>query len=370
MGNNVCNLIAQFSPGVFAVAGTDPVEKVRGFVGTFTGILYEALPFIVLGAILAGILEEFIPQRWIMRLIPRNRYLAIAVGCLLGLPFPMCECGILVIMRRLLRKGVPLSTCAAYMLAGPIINVVVMLSTFVAFRGMERTIVSGQTGPQLGGVGMMAARMGFGFLVAYGTGLVVEWQYRRHGNKLLSPSLVALLPPPMAKLDSGANGTATDAAPAEPRSLLQRLNTAVEVALHDFVDVMVYLVLGAFLAALTRVFVSPEQVAEFSHNLPAVAILLMMGMAILLCICSEADAFVAASYATMKPAAKLAFLLLGPMLDLKLYTMYLRIYRPRLIWTIIGCVVIQVFVYSMLFSYFWDAGGWQQMQQLLLGPGN
>ena len=110
-------------------------QLVIGFITFFTSILWEAMPFIVLGAVIAGLVEELLPQRWVIRLIPRNRLLAVAIGALLGLPFPMCECGIIPVMRRLLRKGVPLSCCVSYMLAGPIINVVVMISTCVAFTG-------------------------------------------------------------------------------------------------------------------------------------------------------------------------------------------------------------------------------------------
>src|SRR5205823_14705114 len=145
------------------------------FFRCFTGILYEAMPFIVLGVVIAGILEEFVPQQLIAKLIPRSRVLAIAIGGFLGLLFPMCECGIIPVMRRLLRKGVPLSCCVCYMLAGPIINVVVMLSTFVAFSGMEDlTDSSGRATYQIGGLGMMSLRMGFGYLVAVGTSIIVE----------------------------------------------------------------------------------------------------------------------------------------------------------------------------------------------------
>src|SRR5262249_31316285 len=81
---------------------------------------------------------------------------------------------------------------------------------------------------------------------------------------------------------------------------------------------------------------------------------MMMGMAVLLCLCSEADAFVAASYTLLRPSAKIAFLVLGPMLDLKLYFMYTRVFKPRLIWTIFTAVAIQVFVYSVGVHYLWD----------------
>ena len=78
----------------------------------------------------------------------------------------------------------------------------------------------------------------------------------------------------------------------------------------------------------------------------------MMGMAVLMCLCSEADAFVAASFTTMQGSGKLAFLVLGPMLDLKLLLMYTRVFRRRLILTIAICVFVQVFVYTLVVHYF------------------
>ena len=82
-----------------------------------------------------------------------------------------------------------------------------------------------------------------------------------------------------------------------------------------------------------------------------------MALAILFCLCSEADAFVAASYATMRPAAKLAFLVLGPMLDFKLYFMYTRVFRTRLIWTIFLSVIVQVYAYSYAVHLIWENYG-------------
>src|ERR1700730_17494996 len=120
------------------------------------------MPFIVLGALLAGILEEMLPPSLVARLLPRNRFLGIAMGGLLGLIFPMCECGIIPIMRRLLRKGLPLSCCIAYVLAGPIVNVVVILSTVAAFSQNEKTVVSVDGVPtyQMGSLTMTAFRVG------------------------------------------------------------------------------------------------------------------------------------------------------------------------------------------------------------------
>ena len=322
-------------------------EKVQDFILIFTGILYEALPFIVFGAIIAGIVEEMLPPRLLTRLIPRNRVLAIAIGGLLGLPSPMCDCGILVIVRRLLRKGVPLSCCVCYLLAGPIINVVTLLSTRLAFSAaQDATGSAGGTSYQFTGTQMMCLRAGLGYLVAFVTSLIVEWQYRKHGpEKLLTPLAV----PPKGN----SNDNEAEAENQTPKPWRKRLENVVETALHDFVDVMVFLILGALLAALSRQLIDRETLETWGGQHPIPAIAIMMGLAVALCICSQADAFVAASYA-MPPASKLAFLVLGPMLDFKLYSMYTRVFRPRLIWTIVGSVVLQVFTYALITHFLWS----------------
>ena len=363
------------------------------FFKIFCSIYLEAMPFIVLGAVLAGVLEElsarqafafmgavgvfllgllFSPYNWIATLGPalvaavvtllillrarplvewflgflgRHRILAIALSGLLGLFMPMCECGIIVVMRRLLRKGMPVSCCVSYMLAGPIINVVVMLSTYVAFQA--RTNDPASSG-QIGGLGMMSLRMGMGFVVAFGTGLIVEWLYRRHGKALLAP---------LAQADEAQAGTEAlgfDYSPHAGKGFWKRLDNVSQTALHDFVDIMVFLIAGAALAGVSRLVLPAQQVEALSRNQPVLAIGVMMGLAIILCLCSEADAFVAASFVSLRPASKLAFLVLGPMLDLKLYMMYTRVFRPRLMWTIFSAVAIQVFLYSLIFHYIWE----------------
>lgn len=319
-------------------------ELVRRFIFLFTSILYEALPFIVLGAVIAGILEEMVPQTLVTRLVPRNRYLAIALSAVLGLVFPMCECGIIPVMRRLLRKGLPLSCCTAYMLAGPIINPVVILSTAVAFSGTDA--IRASSGEPLYFRGMLwivGLRVGLGYLVAVGTSLFVDRQAQIHGSKLLTP-LAAPSGLPVLENDTGNGARGT---------VFQRLSRISEVALHDFVDITVFLIIGALLASGLRLVLTPERLAELSSTHWVVTILGMMLLAVLLCLCSEADAFVAA-FIAVPVASKVAFLVLGPMLDIKLILMYTRVFRPRLIWTIVLAVVIQVFVYSCITHLVWE----------------
>jgi uncharacterized membrane protein YraQ (UPF0718 family) len=340
--------------------------KVLDFLRDFSSILWEAFPFIVLGAIIAGILEEVVPQQAITRFVPKSKLLAVGLGGALGLIFPMCECGIVPVMRRLLRKGLPLGTCVAYMMAGPIINVIVIASTYIAFKGHG-------LGPQ-----MTFLRVGLGFIVAVVTGLLVELQYRKYGNSLVAP----LARPKDSEAAPPSNLTALDALrnllkflvmlPIIPfrtvyriylwhveqirqGQLLKRYGNIAETALHDFKDIMVFLMLGAVLASLVKFWITDEQARSLSTNAPALTILAMMGLAVIMCLCSEADAFVAASMTTLHPSAKLAFLVLGPMFDLKLLLMFTRVFRRRLIILIVVSAVVQVFVYTLIVHYVWQA---------------
>jgi uncharacterized membrane protein YraQ (UPF0718 family) len=334
----------------------------RDFIIAFTSILYEAMPFIVLGAVIAGFLEELVPQQLIAKVVPRNRVLAIGMSCLLGLVFPMCECGIVPVMRRLLRKGLPLSCCTAYLLAGPIINPVVILSTLVAFQGTDSSSWREGRGPIIAILRVLG-----GFLVAFCTSLVVERLFRKHGYDLLTPLARPTnaplprdkagepSPEPIASESPAEAHQEEDEASGERLSAWQRLGRISETALHDFVDITVFLILGALLAATTRMFLTPQDIEHLSGAFPLLVILAMMGLAILMCLCSEADAFVAASFTTMQPSAKLAFLVLGPMMDLKLYMMYTRVFRPRLIYTIFGCVIVLTLIYTLSLHYVWQA---------------
>jgi uncharacterized membrane protein YraQ (UPF0718 family) len=189
---------------------------------------------------------------------------------------------------------------------------------------------------------MVGLRVGLGYLIAVTTALLVDRLYQKHGNTLLTR-----LASPGGKGADEENGE-------KKQPFFQRLSNISETALHDFIDITVYLCLGALLAATVRLWLTHETIEALSRNYAVLTILLMMAMAIMLCLCSEADAFVAASFTKMVPAAKVAFLVLGPMIDFKLYFMYTRVFRPRLIWTIFSAVLIQVFFYSLLLHVFWE----------------
>ncbi len=321
--------------------------QILDFILTFSAILWEAMPFIVVGAVIAGVLEEFLPQQFITQILPRSILPAVVIGALLGLIFPMCECGIVVVMRRLLRKGLPLACCVAYLLAGPIINLVVILSTWFAFRDHK-------IGPEM--VGM---RCGLGFLVAVVTALIVHRLYRQYGNDLLVPLRSPALTAATSHRPSHPHASHPPSPePPQQHNFLRRLGNISATALHDFVEITVFLILGAVLAALAKQYIAPDEIERLSQESPLLVIGGMMLLAGILSLCSEADAFVAASFTSLHISGKLAFLVFGPMVDIKLIMMYTRIFRPRLILTILFSVTLQVFVYTGIVHFIYRVNGW------------
>jgi uncharacterized protein len=247
------------------------------------------------------------------------------------------------------------------MLAGPILNVVVIGSTWMAFEKFK-------IAPEVVGL-----RMGGGFLVACITALIVHAQYKKYGNSLLTALAMPKdpTPTPMATRPNKAENAkideqlakvvpSTDPAAIEPprKTVLDRLGNISGTALHDFVDITVFLILGAVLAAIARQQIGHEKIAEFSQQQPLLAIPVMMFLAILICLCSEADAFVAASFTDMHISAKTAFLVLGPMLDLKLLMMFSRVFKPRLIITIVTSTFILVLLFSLAVHGIYSMNGW------------
>lgn len=336
-------------------------NTITDFIVLFLGIVWEALPFIIVGAVIAGILEELLPQEALGKLLPKHFVPAVMIGGALGLVFPMCECGIVVVMRRLLRKGLPLSCCVAYMLAGPILNVIVLGSTAVAFFPHQLADES-SLGPP-----MLILRAGLGYLVACITGFIVHAvATRTKPTDLLTPT--ALPPKPTKSLE-----LAQDTGVVAPkRTVGERLNNITATALNDFIDITVFLIIGSVIAALVKSDVNlVMRVEAMSKDQPLLAIPLMMGLAFVLCLCSEADAFLAASFTKMSVSAKVAFLVFGPMLDIKLLLMYTRVFRLKLIAVIVSCVALQVLVYTSVLHQFYNPaplGGGNKGEATTVGP--
>lgn len=298
---------------------TDFSFNLSDFVLVWWGLLFEALPFVVVGAILSGLLECYVSSETVARLFPKNRVLGIVLSACIGLLFPMCECGIVPIVRRLVLKGVPVSCAVTYLLASPIINPLVILSTWVAFRGKGALAVTG-------------LRVGLAYVVAVVVGLAV-WKLLGENNALLAGMT--------KKSNNHEHHTPGGSTP---------VNVLVHAS-QDFLVIGATLVVGAAAAALINSSISPAAMEPFAKN-PFAAVAGMSVLAVVLNLCSEADAFVAASFLTFPLAAKLAFLVLGPMVDLKLIAMYTTVFRAKAIVVITGLVVLLIFALCVT-GYMW-----------------
>jgi hypothetical protein len=284
------------------------------FSYAFLSVLLEGVPFILLGTILSGLIDQFLPARFMTRLLPRNAFAAVCLGGVLGIVFPMCECGIVPVIRRLIAKGLPVSSAVAYMLAAPIVNPITAISTYAAFRGQ-------------GAAEFTALRLGLGFFVAVLAGLAV-----------LNLPIGAVLKKTILESVT-LSGPVGDGGPsAQP--FLRRLIGAMETGVRDFMDVMVYFILGVGVASLFSTAVNQEIFLPLSLD-DRLAIPAMMTLAGVLSLCSSSDAFIAATFVAFPAVAKLAFLVFGPMMDLKLVFIYSAVFTPRFVATLaIGLFVI------------------------------
>ncbi|MGB8166066.1 MAG: permease [Chthoniobacteraceae bacterium] len=289
------------------------------FALSFLSILLEGIPFILLGSIISGIVDVFVSSERMARLLPRNGTAAILLSGLLGLIFPMCECGSVIVIRRFIKKGLPISAAVTYMLAAPIVSPIVAFSTFAAFKGQNPWV-------------MTSLRLSIGYLIAVAIGGIV----RRISNaELLQPGILS------DDRERSRTGLHTAAMPSdqdfsaviESSNFRQKILLTIQSATADFLDVAFFLIIGAAIASIFNTAVDQSIILPFATNLP-LAIVTLMALAAGLALCSTTDAFVAASFATFPPEAKLAFLLFGPMFDLKLFWLYGMIFRRRAVITL------------------------------------
>ena len=273
------------------------------FSFSFLSILLEGLPFLLLGTVISGLIDQFLPARLMTRLLPRNPYLGAAVSGLLGIIFPMCECGVVPVIRRLMAKGLPVSNAITYMLAAPIVNPIVAFSTYAAFTGnapLEVTIF----------------RLGIGFIVAVIVGWVV---HNLPIGQVLRTQVIADIAQPSSLAGGSAGG-----------SVGKRLWGALNVCVGDFLNMAVYFVLGAMVAATFNTAVNQEVIVPLAMN-DWLATGSLMGFAAVLSVCSTTDAFIATTFNLFPTVAKLAFMVFGPMVDLKLLFIYSAIFRKRFV---------------------------------------
>jgi uncharacterized membrane protein YraQ (UPF0718 family) len=272
-------------------AGLADDEVIGTFGVIFTSIVVEALPFILLGAAASAAIAVFVPAGAFTRLAALPTPVQVPAAALAGFAMPVCECGSVPVARRLILRGVNPSAGIAFMLAAPILNPIVLASTWVAYGAAGKALE------------MTVARAGLGLLVAISAGALIG----RQGAALMRMA-------GDAQHDHVHSGR-------RPAAFVEHLTS-------DFLFMGRFLVLGAAVAALLQTAVPQDWLSSVADQ-QVIGALALMGMAIALSLCSEADAFVAVSFTAFPLGSQLAFLVLGPVVDAKLAVLYGATFRRR-----------------------------------------
>lgn len=282
----------------------------------FLSIVIEAIPFVLLGCIISGALQVFLTPERVKKILPRNKFLAILVGSFLGFFFPSCECGIVPIVTQFMRKGVPEHTAFAFMVTAPIINPIVLFSTYIAFGNSLKFAL-------LRALGSFIVALIIGSWIAY---------FNRS---------------PIMKLELHHHEDHHHEAADKP-SFGGKVWSVLVHGIDEFFDTGRYLIIGALIASGMQVFLPTQFMMQLTSS-KIIGILVMLILAFTMSLCSEADAFVGSSLLSLFGTnAIVAFLVFGPMVDIKNLMMMKRSFHGKFILQLIALISVIVTIYALV----------------------
>lgn len=317
-------------------------RELSDFMTIFMSILLEAFPFVILGTLISSAINLFVTPTLLARVIPKNKFLGLFAASLTGFAFPICECANVPVTRRLIAKGLPAPVAVTFLLSVAIVNPVVLLSTWIAFGGSWTAVLA------RGGFGM-----GIAILAGWIVGLVKSYERPLKENEAGGASEPAGCGcghehglDEEQGCDCGHDHAHehdhdhADEHSHKPASRRSFASLAGEVLSHtsgELFDVGRYLIMGAAVASLMQVVLPRASLIGIGLH-PVVSVIALMALAYVLSLCSEADAFIAATFAGyFSPGAVLAFMVYGPMMDVKNTLMLLDGFKARFV---AGLVVI------------------------------
>jgi uncharacterized membrane protein YraQ (UPF0718 family) len=280
-------------------------------VTLFLGILIEAFPFLLLGSLVSSALHVFVKTETLLRFIPKNPFGACVVSSLIGMFFTVCECGNVPVARQLIKKKLPPSASISFLLGAPILNPVVIITTVIAFPD----------NPEI-----WWGRTGLGFLVAVLVGYIMSF----------APAQNFLVPSKQTAV-SCCHGNKS------------KWKTLLDHTTAEFITMSSVMIVGAAIAASMQTFFPREWMVSIAGS-PLLSILAMMGLAFVISICSTTDAFFALAYAhQFSPAALIAFLVFGPMIDVKALLLMRTTYSTKVLatMTILVSLIVLAVTYGL-----------------------
>ncbi|RAM48656.1 MAG: permease [Hapalosiphonaceae cyanobacterium JJU2] len=344
------------------------MNKLNNGFTLFLSLLVEAMPFLLLGVFLSSLLLFFIDERKLVEKMPRNPLLGALVGSMVGFLFPVCECGNVPVARRLLMQGVPTSVAIGFLLAAPTINPIVIWATWTAFRDQPEIVV---------------LRVVFSLLIATIIGFVFSFQ--KDLTPIVQPAIARYLkfnPPPTpntkrrlkvsqvqqqanvptllqsgtfllgtgqtTRLETAASATTTSSIQSKP--LKAKLQLVLENTVQELRELGAVLVIGSAIAAAIQVLAPRELILSLGSG-PISSITTMLLLATVVSICSTVDSFFALSFASVFTSGSLlAFLVFGPMVDLKGIGLMLTILKPRAIFYLFGLAASLTFLFTLILN--------------------
>jgi uncharacterized membrane protein YraQ (UPF0718 family) len=332
----------------------------------FLSLLVEAFPFLLLGVLFSSLLLFFVDERTLVRMMPKNAFLGALAGSCLGFLFPVCECGNVPVARRLLMQGVPSPVAIGFLLAAPTINPIVFWATWTAFRDQPEVVF---------------LRIAFSLAIA----TIIGWIFGHQADlrPLLQPAVARSIPAPRAQKTQPAMALAGDvaspllqsgtyflgqkdqpmidsaelqasmvAANTFHKPLPYKLNLFLENIIVEFRELGAVLIIGSAIAAVLQVFVPRDVILGLGQG-PVTSILAMMLLATVVSICSTVDSFFALSFAsTFTTGSLLAFLVFGPMIDLKAIGLLLSIFKARAIVYLLVLAAQLTFLFTFLVNLY------------------
>ena len=274
-------------------------------------VIIESLPFVVLGIVLSIAVQVWVPDRWLARAIPRNPVLRRLVISLLGVFLPVCECGNVPLARGLMVRGFTVSDSMAFLLAAPIINPITIITTYQAFGW---------------GDGILLGRIAGGLLIAN----LVGWLFSRH------PDATRLLTPRFA---------AECALPDDHEHAVTRTQKSLQLFTREAGVIMPALFIGSLVAGGIQVLVPREVLVTLGSD-PIWSILALMALAFVVSVCSNVDAvFILPFASTFLPGSIVAFLVFGPVIDIKMLSLMRTTYRAKtlLLLTVVVALLAMLF---------------------------
>ncbi|RCJ23081.1 permease [Nostoc sp. ATCC 43529] len=338
----------------------------------FLSLLVEAMPFLLLGVLFSSLLLFFVDERKLVEKMPRNPLLGALVGSTIGFLFPVCECGNVPVARRFLIQGVPTPVAIGFLLAAPTINPVVIWATWTAFRDQPEIVV---------------LRVVFSLSIATIIGFVFSFQ--KDLNPIVQPAIARYMKynppaPPETKrrgkgyqvqqestvpniLQSGTyilGGKAGIPLRIDPNSvpptiistpnkpLADKLRLVIDNSVQELRELGGVMILGSAIAAAIQVLAPRELILSLGAG-PITSIVVMLILAAVVSICSTVDSFFALSFAsTFSSGSLLAFLVFGPMIDIKGVGLMLSIFKPKTIFYLFALAGQLTFLFTLFLNLY------------------